>query len=92
MAAWATIVACQIRLYRMTRADGTRRPRFRMPLAPYSGWATLAFLAGVLVLMMIDDRRGAWVIGTLAAGIPTLIGGWYLVRRRVMATAKEANP
>lgn len=91
MAAWATIVACQIQLYRMTRAGGMQRPRFRMPLAPYSGYATLAFLAAVLVLMMIDDRRGTWVISTVAAGIPTLIGGWYLVRRRVM-DAQEVNP
>lgn len=92
MAAWATIVACQIRMYRMTRAGSMQRPRFRMPLAPYSGYATLAFLAAVLVLMMIDERQGAWVVGTLLAGIPTLIVGWYLVRDRVMAIAKEVNP
>ncbi|MGH3850704.1 MAG: amino acid permease, partial [Pseudonocardiaceae bacterium] len=47
MAAWATIVACQIRLYRIVRAGSMQRPRFRMPLAPYSGYATLAFLAAV---------------------------------------------
>jgi len=92
MAAWATIVACQIRLYRMARAGGIQRPRFRMPLAPYSGYLTLAFLAAVLVLMMLDDRRGPWVSSTVAAGIPTLIGGWYLVRRRVTDNAEEVSP
>ncbi|MGH3633230.1 amino acid permease [Mycobacterium sp.] len=92
MAAWATIVACQIQLHRKARAGSILRPRFRMPLAPYSGYVTLAFLAAVLVLMMIDDRSGTWIIGTLAVGIPILIGGWYLVRHRVMATAKEVNP
>jgi L-asparagine permease len=93
MAAWATIVLCQIRLYRATKAGSMQRPRFRMPLAPYSGYATLAFLAGVLVLMMIDDRRGPWIIGTIAVGIPALVGGWYLVRHRVMATAgDEVDP
>jgi L-asparagine permease len=91
MAAWATIVACQIRLHRLARAGHIERPRFRMPLAPYSGYATLAFLAAVLVLMMIDERRGGWVITTVTAGIPTLIGGWYLVRRRVTAIAKEVS-
>ena len=92
MAAWATIVACQIRLHRMARTGSMQRPRFRMPLAPYSGYATLVFLAAVLVLMMIDNRRGPWVIATVIAGIPTLIGGWYLVRRRVMATTGRVNP
>jgi len=93
IAAWATIVLCQIRLYRATKAGSMRRPRFRMPLAPYSGYATLAFLAGVLVLMVIDDRRGPWIIGTFTVGIPALVAGWYLVRRRVMAAAgDEVNP
>ncbi|OBI43657.1 L-asparagine permease [Mycobacterium kyorinense] len=91
MAAWATIVACQLRLHRAAKAGTMQRPNFRMPLAPYSGYATLAFLAAVLVLMMLDHRRGHWIIGTLAVGIPALIGGWYLVRHRVMATAKEGN-
>ncbi|MBV9319081.1 MAG: amino acid permease [Mycobacterium sp.] len=89
LAAWATIVLCQLQLYRMAHAGTMQRPRFRMPLAPYSSYLTLAFLAGVLVLMMLDAERGPWVIGTLAIGIPLLIVGWYLVRRRVMATADE---
>jgi L-asparagine permease len=92
MAAWAAIVACQIRMFRLARAGSLQRPRFRMPLAPYSGYATLVFLAAVLVLMMIDNRRGPWVIATVIMGIPTLIGGWYLVRRRVMATTGRVNP
>lgn len=90
-AAWATIVACQIRLCWMARAGGLQRPRFRMPFAPYSGYATLAFLAAVVVLMIFDEQRGAWVVGTLVVGVPTLIGGWYLVRHRVMATVKELS-
>jgi L-asparagine permease len=91
MAAWATIVACQLRLYRLTKAGVMQRPFFRMPLAPYSGYLTLAFLAGVLVLMMLDKQRGPFVIATLILGIPALIGGWYLVRNRVAATASLAE-
>jgi L-asparagine permease len=91
MAAWATIVLCQLRLYRMTKAGTMQRPLFRMPLAPYSGYATLAFLAGVLVLMMLDEQRGPFVIATLIFGIPALIGGWYLVRKRVAAIAPLAE-
>jgi L-asparagine permease len=87
MAAWATIVACQLRLYRRTKAGLMHRPRFRMPLSPYSGYLTLAFLACVLVLMVLDAQRGPWIIATLVLGIPALIGGWYMVRNRVTAMA-----
>ncbi|MDI3315976.1 MAG: amino acid permease [Mycobacterium sp.] len=87
MAAWAAIVACQLRFYRMAKAGMVRRPRFRMPLAPYSGYLTLAFLAAVLVLMVFDAQRGPWIVATMAIGTPALIGGWYLVRNRVRTGA-----
>jgi L-asparagine permease len=89
IAAWATIVICQLRLYRMSLAGTMERPRFRMPWAPYSGYLTLAFLAGVVVLMMVDKERGPWIITTMVLGVPALIGGWYLVRNRVTAAADE---
>ena len=54
-----------------------QRPHFRMPLAPYSGYVTLAFLAAVLVLMMLDDREGPWIIAAVVLGVPALIGGWF---------------
>ncbi|MBS4728397.1 amino acid permease [Mycobacterium sp. SM1] len=91
MAAWATIVACQLRLYRMANAGMMRRPRFRMPLAPYSGYLTLTFLAAVLVLMVLDAQRGPWIVATMVIGIPALIGGWYLVRDRVATSAAETG-
>jgi L-asparagine permease len=89
LVAWATIVLCQIRFFRLTKAGTMQRPRFQMPLAPYSGYVTLAFLAAVLVLMVLDTRAGIWVIAILAAGVPTLIGGWFIVRRRVIAIAHD---
>lgn len=91
MAAWATIVACQLRLLRLANAGVLRRPSFRMPLAPYSGYATLVFLAGVLVLMLFDHRSGPFVWGVLIIGTPALIVGWYLVRGRVQAAAAIAE-
>lgn len=89
LAAWATIVACQLRLYRMAEAGTAQRPNFRMPLAPYSGYVTLAFLAGVVVLMALDTERGPWIIAALVIGTPALVGGWFLVRKRVDAAAAE---
>ncbi|CAM4452362.1 General aromatic amino acid permease [Mycobacterium basiliense] len=88
--AWATIVACQLKFHRLTSAGLLERPKFRMPLSPYSGWATLLFLAGVLILMLIDETYGRWLLAAMLVGIPALIGGWYLVRHRVLATAQRA--
>ena len=92
MAAWATIVACQLRLHRLANAGVMQRPSFRMPLAPYSGYMTLAFLAGVLGLMLFDQRSGPFVWGVLLIGGPALFGGWFLVRGRVQAAATLAAP
>lgn len=87
--AWATIVACQLRFYYLTKSGELERPKFRMPLAPYSGYATLVFLVGVLALMFFDKVQGPWMLGAAAIGIPTLIGGWFLVRHRVATAAQE---
>ena len=91
LAAWGTIVACQLRLYWLDKAGVTQRPAFRMPLAPYSGFVTLAFLVGVVVLMTFDAERGPWIITALVVAGPALAGGWMLVRKRVRATAAELN-
>ena len=89
MASWGTIVLCQLRLVEDGRRGHLKRPTFRMPLTPYSGYATLAFLVGVLVLMAFDPEKGPWVIAALVAAVPALIGGWFLVRDRVAAEIGE---
>ncbi|OBK16490.1 amino acid permease [Mycobacterium asiaticum] len=81
--AWATITACQLRFHHLAKSGETERPTYRMPLSPYTGWITLVFLAGVLVLMMFDKVYGRWMLAAIAIGIPALIGGWFLVRKRV---------
>jgi L-asparagine permease len=87
--AWATIVACQLKFHQRVKNGELERPKFRMPFAPYSGYATLAFLVGVLALMFFDEVQGPWMLGAALIGIPALIGGWYLVRDRVRAAAAE---
>jgi L-asparagine permease len=89
LAAWATIVLCQLRLYRMAKDGTTTRPVFQMPLAPYSGYVTLAFLAGVAVLMACDAEQGPWIIAALVIAGPALTGGWFLVRNHVRAAAAQ---
>jgi L-asparagine permease len=88
--AWGTIVASQLQLYRLARAGRLQRPNFRMPLAPYSGYLTLIFLIGVVVLMLFDKVQGPWLLGAMIIGIPALIGGWFIVRHRVRAAAESA--
>src|ERR1700757_907054 len=75
LAAWATIVLCQLRFYRRAKAGTMQRPHFRMPLTPYSGYVTLVFLAGVLVLMVFDPEKGSWIIAALVAGVAAPIWG-----------------
>jgi L-asparagine transporter-like permease len=87
--AWGTIVASQLRFYYLARAGLVQRPNFRMPLAPYSGYLTLVFLVGVVVLMLFDKVQGPWLLGAMIVGVPALTGGWFLVRHRVRAIAEE---
>jgi L-asparagine permease len=87
IAAWVTIVSCQLRFYYVTKAGELERPKFRMPLAPYTGYLTLVFLLGVLILMYFDKVQGPWMIGATVIGVPALIGGWFLVRNRVRAAS-----
>ncbi len=89
IASWGTIVICQIQLFRWSQKGILQRPTFRLWGSPYTGYATLAFLFAVLVLMALDHPIGTWTVGTLVVIIPALIGGWFLVRDKVLAVAQE---
>ena len=88
--AWGVIVVCQLRLQRLAAAGRMKRPSFRMPGAPFTSYLTLGFLALVAVLILID-----WPTGTITVGaaivliVPLLVGGWFLVRRRVREAAAQ---
>jgi L-asparagine permease len=89
IASWGTIVICQIQLYRWSKRGILERPSFRLWGSPYTGYLTLAFLFGVVVLMAFDPPIGTWTVATLVVIIPALIVGWYAVRGRVLAIAQE---
>jgi L-asparagine permease len=78
---WAFIVVCQMRLRRRIAAGEASPVAFRMPLAPASGWATLLFLFGVLVLMGFDYPNGTLAVAAtpIVAGLLAL--GWWGLRR-----------
>ncbi|MGQ7350003.1 amino acid permease [Quadrisphaera oryzae] len=87
--AWGTIVICQLKLFSLSKQGVVERPHFRMMGAPYTGYATLAFLAVVLVLIGFDYPIGTYTLATLVLIVPALIVGWFAVRRRVLAVAAE---
>ncbi|MFF5790717.1 amino acid permease [Paeniglutamicibacter sp. NPDC012692] len=88
---WATIVLCQLKLYKLSQAGAIARPSFRMPGAPWTSYLTLAFLGGVLILMVFDFPVGTYTVASLALIVPALIAGWFAVRKRVNELA-SANP
>ena len=66
-----------------------QRPAFRMFGAPYTGLLTGVFLIGIMVLIALDYPVGTATFGLFALVVPILIGGWFLVRKRVMTLSAE---
>ncbi|MGW4241389.1 amino acid permease [Nocardia sp. NPDC004722] len=91
IASWTAIVLCQLQLYRWWRQGRAERPAFRLVGAPYTSYATLVFLAGIIALMAFSGdyvQRGA-VLATLIVMVPLLVSGWCLARGRVERLAAE---
>ena len=92
IAAWATIVLCQMRLKQWADRGLLKRPSFRMIGAPFTSYLTLAFLAGVLVLIGFDYPVGTFTIGSLVIIIPLLVLGWFLCRAASPPSPGNAPP
>jgi L-asparagine permease len=86
IASWGTIVICQLQLYRWSQKGILERPAFRLFGTPYTSYATLVFLAAVLVLMCYENY---WNLIALLVIVPALVIGWYAVRGRVLEMARE---
>jgi L-asparagine permease len=79
---WATLVFCQLRLRQAALRGEVERPSYRMPWAPYSGWATLAFLALVVVLMGFSDGAEKIAFYSIPVLAVVLAVGWRFVAKR----------
>jgi len=89
ISAWAVIVLCQLKLWKLSKRGEMVRPDFRMFGAPYTGLLTLLFLFAVLMLMALDYPVGTWTIASLILIVPALVIGWYLLRDRIHRLAAE---
>lgn len=66
------------------------RPTFRLFGSPATSWATLVFLAFVLVTMGFSET-GRWVLLSSLLLIPMLVGGWFVLRSRIAEAARERD-
>jgi L-asparagine permease len=87
---WAMIMTCSLLFWRHARDGRVTRPVYRLPWAPYTQIVTLVFLVTVVVLMWLDGGVGRTTVACLPLIGTALVGGWYLVRRRVRVLAKAA--
>lgn len=84
---WAFIVICQMKLRKAQDRGEIERVTFRMPLAPFSSWLTLAFLLGVLALTAFSYPAGTYTIAAIPVLALILSLGWLM---RVRYPAKAA--
>jgi len=78
---WAIIIVSHL-LYRRAVAAGKATPSpYRMPGAPWTGYATLAFFALILVLLGFDAETRIALYVT-PAWVVAMIVGWQVVKGR----------
>jgi L-asparagine permease len=87
---WAFIVICQMKLRQAQNRSEIERIAFRMPLAPFSAWLTLAFLAGVVVLMAFDFPDGTFTVAAIPLVAAGLALGWRVLKGHSLWTAPPA--
>ncbi|WP_066588953.1 amino acid permease [Corynebacterium provencense] len=71
---WGSMIIAQMKLQKRAEAGEFERPSFRMPLAPYSNWLTLAFLLLVVILVASGDSIGFW---TIVISVPLILIAWF---------------
>ncbi|WP_253772810.1 amino acid permease [Goodfellowiella coeruleoviolacea] len=91
VATWATFIICQMRLRTAANRGELTRPSYRMPGAPYTSWATLGFLALVVVLMGFSDGAEHVAFMFLPVIVALLAVGWWWVRNR-RPSARTTQP
>lgn len=86
---WGMIMVCSLLFWHRSKDGRVTRPGYRLPWAPYTQIVTLVFLASVLVLMWMDGGIGRTTVNCLPLIGLALVGGWYVVRKRVGRIAAD---
>jgi L-asparagine permease len=86
LSTWAFLIVCQMKLRAAINRGEIEPVSFRMPWAPFTSWLTLAFLAGVVILMAFDYPNGTLTVAAIPVLAVILVVGWVLLRRDVMST------
>ncbi|MCA1530819.1 MULTISPECIES: L-asparagine permease [Bradyrhizobium] len=90
LSTWGFIVVCQMMFRRAVSRGEVADVSFKMPGAPVTSWATLAFLVVVLVLMALDYPNGTFTVAATPLIAVLLWAGWRWTakhRQMLMPTA-----
>ncbi|MFJ6631595.1 amino acid permease [Streptomyces sp. NPDC091376] len=86
---WGMIMVCSLLFWYRSKDGRVTRPGYQLPWAPWTQITTLVFLASVLVLMWMDDGISRTTVNCLPLIALALVGGWFVVRKRVRTLATE---
>ena len=90
LATWGIIMVTHLLFVRKAERGEVIRPAFRLPFAPWSQIATLAFLVSVVVLMAFDES-GRIVLAGVPVIVLALVVGWFGVRKRIDTSVLEKS-
>ncbi|WP_081381832.1 MULTISPECIES: amino acid permease [Actinomyces] len=79
---WGAILVTHLAFLRRVKEGKEVRPAYRMPGAPWTNYAALAFFT-VVIVSNVADPAGQQTLGLFAIVIGMMVAGWYAVRGRI---------
>ena len=79
---WEAILVTHLAFLRRVKEGKEVRPAYRMPGAPWTNYAALAFFT-VVIVSNVADPAGQQTLGLFAIVIGMMVAGWYAVRGRI---------
>ena len=79
---WGAILVTHLAFLRRVQEGKEVRPAYRMPWAPWSNYAALAFFT-IVVVSNVTNPAGRWTLILFAIVAVMMVAGWYAVRGRI---------
>ena len=76
---WGAILVTHLAFLRRVQEGKEVRPAYRMPFAPWSNYAALAFFT-IVVVSNVANPAGRWTLALFAIVAVMMVAGWYAVR------------